>query len=369
MNPTNIQWTWNARLEPKSGFTWNPLVGCRRISKGCGVPNGGSCYAERLIATRLSQHKVYKGLAVMKGGGPQFTGKHRLIVDRLDEPLRKRNPKGGRTFVCDLGDMFFEGHTFEEIAAVWGVMAAAQHHTFQVLTKRTKRMAEWFAWISEQGRELAAEIGERPPAATSAEGSACLMLMGEHVNIGDRRAIDAYNHAPWPLPNVWIGTSTEDQPAADDRIPWLLRCPAPVRFLSVEPQCGPVDLARWLAIPRPIEDDPLATHLLAEGIRAGTADGPRALNWIIQGGESGPGARPFDLGWAYSLRDQCESAGVAYFLKQLGARPVLGDLPVEIDDSHGGDENEWPLALRGRRAFPSSTPPKSAQRSLPVVSA
>jgi len=120
MNETAIQWTWavdptTGALIPDSGWTWNPLVGCRKVSTGC-----KNCYAERLIATRLSQHQVYRGLAVMKDPGPQFTGEHRLIVDRLDEPLRKRNPRGGKSFVNDLGDLFYTSRVESGKIAVVG---------------------------------------------------------------------------------------------------------------------------------------------------------------------------------------------------------------------------------------------------------
>jgi len=142
----------------------------------------------------------------------------------------------------------------------------------------------------------------------------------------------------WPA-HVWIGCTVEDQENADRRIPELLKVPAAVRFLSVEPQIGPVDLEPWLFDPRCAP----------------------WFQWVIQGGESGPRARPFDLAWARSLRDQCRAAGVAYFLKQLGANPEFPCPPGCTDcmahairDSHGGDESEWPADLRGCRAFPEA---------------
>ncbi|MGE5202855.1 MAG: DUF5131 family protein, partial [Acidobacteriota bacterium] len=277
MNKTSIQWT---------DETWNPLVGCRRVSEGC-----RNCYAERLVATRLSKHPVYRGLAIMKDSGPQFTGDHRIIADRLDEPLRKR--KGVKVFVNDLGDLFYEGHTNEEIAAVFGVMAAAPRHTFQVLTKRARRMAEWFAWIQNEAATAAAHNGVAPIAEIllSISGYANVLIPGGGTPQGSLLRPGTV----WPLPNVWLGTSTEDQATADARIPELIKCPATVRFLSVEPQIGPINLE---AICHP--EDP-------------------SVHWVIQGGESGPRARPFDLAWARSLRDQCKAAGTAYFLKQLGA--------------------------------------------------
>ncbi len=167
----------------------------------------------------------------------------------------------------------------------------------------------------------------------------------------------------WPA-HVQIGTSVGDQASADLRIPHLLRVPAAVRFLSVEPQVGPLLL-----------DNGETSWLTCNGEAAEECCGTIAefghhfhgIDWVIQGGESGSKARPFDLGWARSLRDQCRAAGVPYFLKQLGARPHGHARPPpgaagnprglvqawHLRDSHGGDEAEWPEDLRGCRAFPA----------------
>src|SRR5208337_2936510 len=139
-------------LVPFSGATWNPIAGCRRVSPGC-----GNCYAERLLATRLRTHPAYVGLAVMGEHGPRFTGDHRLIPERLDAPLRAT--KGRGIFGCDLSDLFYEGNTNEEIAAVLGIMSIAKQHTFFVLTKRAKRMLAWFQWVRSHVAELEVEAG------------------------------------------------------------------------------------------------------------------------------------------------------------------------------------------------------------------
>jgi len=318
MTRTGIQWTWRegpAGLVPDSGFTWNPLVGCRRISPGC-----QNCYAERLLATRLRSHPVYQGLAVMRKTGPRFTGEHRIVADRLDEPLRKKSAKGCKVFVNDLGDLFFEGHTFEQIAAVYGVMAACPEITFQVLTKRIDRALAWYAWVGS--------TAEHPLSVIAGEG-ARLAPGWKPLNSGELH---------WPLPNVWLGVSIEDQQRADERVPKLLKLPAAVRFLSCEPLLEDVD---W---------------------RAG-----RGISWVIVGGESGPDARPFDLAWARSILAQCKDAGVACFVKQLGAKPFeMRRDPTYVDeredeesialaDSHGGDPEEWPVDLRIRQ-FPKLMP-------------
>jgi protein gp37 len=257
-------------------------------------------------------------------GEPRFTGQHRFMPDRLDEPLRKR--KGGKVFVCDMGDLFFEGHPDDDIRAVFNVMQRASHHTFQVLTKRTEQMADFVLDYFRFNAPEETEVGYQVPR------------------------------------NIWFGTSVEDQKRADERIPHLLRIPARVRFLSVEPQIEAIDVARYLGA--------LRCDGMGKLLRPG-------VQFVIQGGESGHHARPFDLAWARSMRDECAAAGVPYFLKQLGAnivtdgisRPgerwptaatrtledVGGRFRVRLKDSHGGDPSEWPEDLRdGTRAFPEA---------------
>jgi protein gp37 len=172
-------------------------------------------------------------------------------------------------------------------------MARCPQHTFQVLTKRAERMAELIAAIY----------------ARRNQGGA-------------------------PLANVWLGVSVEDQERADERIPHLLRTPAAVRFLSVEPLLGPVDLRGPLSVidVHDLRDDPLASQLLAEAVREGRGDSPRAIGWCIVGGESGDGARPMRVEWARSLVEQCRAAGVATFVKQWGSRPRVGFYDDARDD-------------------------------------
>ncbi len=279
--------------------TWNVLTGCTRVSPGC-----ENCYAERLAATRMKNHPRYHGVAKMTPAGPRFTGEVREHHQLLDVPRRWRKPR--MIFVSAQSDLFHPDVPAEFIAKVFATMAEARRHRFQVLTKRPER---------------AADLLNDPPGGTT-----------------------------WPLPNVWIGTSVEDQQRADERIPHLLNCPAAVRFLSVEPLLGPIDLRLedcW------IPDD---CYELRE-----------RLHWVIIGGESGPGARPMDIAWARSLVEQCRTAGVACFVKQLGARPTgchdrvetrrarsttYRFKPVRLRDRKGGDPSEWPEDLRVRE-FPN----------------
>jgi protein gp37 len=153
---------------------------------------------------------------------------------------------------------------------------------------------------------------------------------------------DQIRFGPWPLPNVWLGVSVEDQKTADERIPLLLKTPAAVRFVSYEPALGPVDFERWVDR---------------------TTDGS-GIDWLIIGGESGPGARPCDIEWIRSAVRQCKAAGVAVFMKQLGAKPGKSIRapdsdhsgrdywePIKLKSRKGGDPTEWPADLRVRE-FP-----------------
>lgn len=139
-------------------------------------------------------------------------------------------------------------------------------------------------------------------------------------------------------PNVWLGVTVEDQLRADSRIPALLGVPAAVHFLSAEPLLGPVEVARYFAL----GGDMFPSH----------------VDWVIVGGESGHGARPFHVEWARSIKAQCERAGVAFFMKQLGADPReaygrIVDAPMPVKDAKGGDMAEWPEDLRVQQ-FPEA---------------
>jgi len=314
--------------------TWNPVRGCTRISPGC-----EHCYAERTAARFSGPGKPYDGLVRLGPNGPRWTGKVRLVPSALADVLSWRRPV--RVFVNSMSDLFHEGLADEEIAAVFGVMAACPHLTFQVLTKRAERMARWF---ERAGREDAGFIRD------AAVGSVPV----EHAFA---RGPGIFRPTTWPLPNVWLGVSVEDQQRADERIPHLLRTPAAVRFLSCEPLLGPLELDDLV-----VDDGrPGEWHvnaLDAEGLGAEDDDAFKGatVDWVIVGGESGPGARPFDLGWARSLVEQCRSAGVACFVKQLGREltgewhPAVGKIltPPRLGDPKGGDPDEWPEDLRVR---------------------
>ncbi len=259
--------------------TWNPLTGCTHVSEGC-----DNCYAAREASGRLKNHPAYKGLA--KDG--KFTGEVRLLPERLEEPLRWRKPR--LVFVNSMSDLFNDDVPDEFIAQVFARMWWSPRHTFQVLTKRPARMARVVPRIEERLREREQDL----------------------AGMIDPSLLDYPVPFPWPLPNVWLGTSVENQKWADVRIPHLLKTPAAVRFLSCEPLLGPVDLTAVGG-----------GHLDALRGDARTGDGTiyaggPGIDWVIVGGESGPGARPMHPDWARSLRDQSVAAGVPFFFKQHG---------------------------------------------------
>jgi len=287
---TGISWT---------DATWNPIRGCSRVSEGC-----RHCYAEAVAARFSKPGQPYEGLAkigVATGHHPKWTGEVRFIAEHLADPLRWKRPR--RIFVNSMSDLFHEKLTNEQIAAVFGVMAAAPQHTFQVLTKRARRMREWFEWAAAQ----------EPDAPNTCIGIAESSIVDSVGRITSRVA-GSYGHVPWPLPNVWLGVSVENQEAADERIPELLRTPAAVRFLSCEPLIGPFDLAAASPNARSLVED---------------------LDWLICGCESGRFARPCSVEWLRSLRDQCAAAEVPFFLKQAAESDMgrCGD----ADNPNGDD--------------------------------
>lgn len=328
MGDTKIEWT---------DKVWNVTRGCRRISAGCGGANGeGGCYAERMAYRFSGPGQAYEGLVKMTANGPRWTGKGRFAEDKLAEPLSWRKPV--RVFVDSMSDLFFEEFTNEQIAAVFGVMAACPRHTFQVLTKRPDRMREWFEWVDGQtshgnGRgETHAELC-RAAALTAREWRAPDGSMPP----GPGRDLLGYDQR-WPLPNVWLGVSVENQDAADERIPELLRTPAAVRFLSCEPLLGELDLRAYLS-----RGLLLACTRCRFRSTAPTAtcphDGTRmvpdvGIDQVIIGAESGPGARPADPAWFRSIVERCRAAGVAVFVKQIVVdgklRKDVREFPVDL---------------------------------------
>jgi len=273
--------------------TWNIVTGCSVISPGC-----TNCYAMRLAGTRLKHHPSRAGLTRNTKAGPVWTGETRVNWEWIEQPLAWTKPRA--IFVCAHGDLFHESVAWEDIAVIYGVMIAAHHlrgHVLQVLTKRPAR-----------ARELLSRDDFWDVA--NAHASAAII---ERVDPLDRRSTDARatcdDYGPRnPPPGIWFGISVEDQRRADDRILHLLATPATVRWLSCEPLLGPVFPWHELTLAR-------ANAFLGQAAN-GRVEG---IDWVIAGGESGPGARPMHLDWARSLRDQCAAVGVPFHFKQWGA--------------------------------------------------
>lgn len=262
---SKIEWTdasWNP-IRARNKATGKVGHFCEKLSAGC-----KHCYAARM-QPRFGNPIQY---------GPQDLDKVELYLDEdvLLQPLRWKRPR--MVFVCSMTDLFGAWVPQEWIDGVWAVMATANWHTYQVLTKRAEGMAQYF--------------GKR--AKLRVDNDTMAGMPGW--------AIDGSNWHRWSLPNVWLGVSVEDQATADARIPHLLACPAAVKFLSCEPLLGPIDIDRY--------EDWLCTDTMC-------AHRP-GISWVIAGGESGPKARPMHPDWARSLRDQCAAAGVPFFFKQWG---------------------------------------------------
>lgn len=271
---TSIEWT---------DATWNPVTGCTEVSPGC-----DHCYA-RTFAERwrgTPGHHFEHGFDVT------------LRPERMDQPQRWRRPR--RIFVNSMSDLFHADIDDDYIACVFAVMASTQRHTYQVLTKRHGRM-----------RSLLSSEAFR------ANVIAWLQHWADECDTRFEDDIEAVEGDRWPLPNVWLGVSVENQQWAHIRTEALLDTPAAVRWLSCEPLLGPVELKLkwlqpWLLRPELVDTDPEAFARLPY------------INWVVVGGESGPGARPMDPGWVRALRDQCTAAGAAFLFKQWGAWAPAG---------------------------------------------
>jgi protein gp37 len=305
---TTIEWT---------DETWNPVTGCTKVSAGC-----KNCYAEK-VAKRFWGHRRFEDV--------------RFHDERLTIPLRWRKPR--KVFVNSMSDLFHDGVPDDFIDRVFAIMSLCPQHTFQVLTKRPETMRRYMT-RGLVGKADGFHMGHR--IARIASELLAAMPGGPHI---DRAcAAPFYARAPWPLPNVWLGVSCEDQRAADGRIPLLLETPAAVRFISAEPLIGPIDL-------RYIKDgDEPFDSFRPRGQREPCDT--TGIDWVIVGGESGPSARPCEVRWIRMIVAQCKNAAVPCFVKQLGSNIVTHHpmdaaslLPVRTVDSKGADMAEWPQDL------------------------
>ena len=342
MDRTKIEWadaSWNpirARNRDTGKIGWF----CTHVSPGCGDSTGGGCYAETLNR-RLGTGIDYRA---------QDLAKIEIFLDEkmLTQPLRWRRPR--RIFVGSMTDLFGEFVPDAMLDCIYAVMALCPQHKFLLLTKRAGRMRDYITTLLHNPGRVAARADR-------------MQRGGPHT---PQWLSNAYqwpkspSHEPlWPLENCCLGVSVEDQRRADERIPELLATPAAVRFVSYEPALEAVDFQccgdRF--------EHPIDALFGRSGIRDRYPDGGRggirwtprlsepALDWVICGGESGPGARPFNIEWARSVIAQCKAAAVPCFVKQLGAAPYIDPYRGSnfvLTDRKGGDISEWPEDLRVR---------------------
>lgn len=283
---SGIQWT---------DHTFNPWLGCVRVSPGC-----EHCYAEARVVTRMK-------LPVW--GPAATTPRKRTSVENWKKPLTwdRAAAKAGtraRVFCASLADVFEEHPSLDAWRTeLFALIERTPHLDWQLLTKRPQNVRKMLpaTWLAS------------------------------------------------PRPNVWLGTTVEDKLRARQRVLHLIETPAALRFLSMEPLLEAVDVTSISLWEPQDENDPLAVLDALRGHVHGPDDVmPGRIEWVIVGGESGPGARPFNTGWARSLVAQCKTSGTPVFVKQFGARPFDGAGTVALRDSHGGEMDEWPADLRVR---------------------
>lgn len=294
MSATAIEWATHS---------WNPFTGCDIVSTGC-----KHCYAKTMAKRlRAMGNPRYQNDGEEPTSGPGF--KFTVHWDKLEDP--QRFPAGARVFVNSMSDVFHEKATPKAIAALWAAMSMQPDVTFLILTKRPQYMrpvlCNFRFWLEVNARRMERGVPVLPGG------------MSEYAAGEDR------------LPNVWLGVSIENK-GTIDRADILREAPAAVRFISAEPLL--MDLAgvvnRQRGYKQPYWTVP---PLRLDGI-----------DWLIAGGESGPGARPCDLDWLRWLRDECVHTGTAFFLKQLGGHPdKRGGEKAVLD---GGTYHEFPDALR-----------------------
>jgi len=256
--------------------TWTPIRARRKDTGKVGVhcvkvsPECANCYSSTFNKRNLPNHGTGLDFTVLNGEKVDIFCDDNILL----QPLKWKRAR--KIFVCSQTDLFGEFVGYELIDRVFSVMALCPQHTFQLLTKRAERMHKYVS------------------SATAHDGIITAM----------RRFVAGVAAIRWPLPNVWIGVTAGTQRSADERNPWLVETPAAVRFVSAEP--------------------------LLEAVKLDLT----GIDWVIAGGESGYGARPMHPDWARSLRDQCQAAGVAFFMKQWGGvrdkRHNLSDLPEDI---------------------------------------
>jgi protein gp37 len=304
MNKTKIEWTES---------TWPVVTGCSKCSEGCRL-----CYGARLAATRLKHLPQYAGLAQKEGDNFNWTGKVKMNIDVLGEPLRWAKPR--KAFVAHTGDLFHEKVSDAFLDKVFGtIIMTCEKHIFQILTKRVERARDYLL------------NADRSKWIYNALNRVCF----NDPDWVEAQLVEALDKNP--MPRIWMGTSCENQEQADKRIPILLQIPAAVRFVSVEPMLSTVDLSKWLGyrcpecgeyggLKVPHSDWKELGRWRFDGYNwqhhhgypVGHIPCEHGIDWVICGGESGTNARPMHPDWVRSLRDQCKASGTPFLFKQWG---------------------------------------------------
>lgn len=285
--------------------TWNPVTGCNKVSRGC-----KNCYAEVM-------HKRLRAMRSKKYTEP-FSNGATVHYDSLLEPFTWKKPR--MVFVNSMSDLFHEDVPFGFIDMVFAVMALTRKHTYQILTKRSDRMEQYFSVgknvLLERWGNATYELGLSDSDGDTDVPSCWIWNMGQQV---------------WPYKNIWLGTSVENQDQ-DCRINHLLKCPAAIRFLSCEPLVGPLVLEN---LKYGIKQDSKVPSEFYSPL----------IDWVIAGGESGPKAQPMHPDWVRSLRDQCLRVGVPFFFKQWGEYQIIEDYPIPLEAlgkmSHYSENGEF----------------------------
>lgn len=261
---SSIEWT---------DHTWTPIAGCDAISPAC-----ARCYAATMAA-RLEAMGVekYRGLATRHGAHGKWTGEVTLWEPEIERPLDVKKP--GRWFLTSMGDVFHPKVPFEFVDRLFAVMALAERHTFYILTKRPDMAAKYLSEYSEPELE---------------DVSRDCLVEGEAQAIWNRRTGEdpsMWLEVHWPLKNVFIGCTAEDQERADERRPHMDEISGYgwKTIVSYEPALELVNWRRW-----------------------------EFLSWMISGGESGHGARPSHPDWHRAARDFAAANSIPYFFKQWG---------------------------------------------------
>lgn len=265
---TKIEWTQH---------TWNPIRGCTPVSEGC-----INCYAKRMAA---------------RFGDKEF--KPTVHSERVSEPLKWKKPR--MVFVCSMGDIFHEDISDHDLHDIFAVMAEAKKHTFQLLTKRPERMADFLT------------SGYFP----------------------DKFWHDYGKTYEWPLPNVWMGVTAENQRWLDYRAHYLIKYWHGVKFVSCEPLLGAIDVKPYLTFRE-------TGNPREELLDVKWAKYKSGIDWVIAGGETGPGARECQEPWIRSIYEQCQAARIPFFFKQGGSKFIHNGAPYLIE-KEWQEHREWPI--------------------------